>query len=75
MICILTPDKQFGGWRVPGRENQGAYEGMHSDMVIDLCSDHKPHSPGKNALTCVLMNCSFLSIHVLSSKNSFFKGK
>lgn len=36
-------NSSFGGWRVPGKENQGASEGVHTVLFIDLCFDHKLH--------------------------------
>ena len=36
-------NSSFGGWRVPEKENQGASEGVHTVLFIDLCSGHKLH--------------------------------
>lgn len=66
-------NSSFGGWRVPGKENQGASEGVHTVLFIDLCSGHKLH--WENLLTSILMNFSFLFSCVLLSKNIFFKAK
>ena len=36
-------NSSFGGWRVPGKENHGASEGVHTVLFIDPCSGHKLH--------------------------------
>lgn len=33
-------NSSFGGWRVPGKEDQRASEGVHIVLFIDLCFDH-----------------------------------